>query len=168
MPVDLGAHEAMAILNRRGAGSGTGVSRPQRIAALAFAVLVLVVLVVTTFRVASSFPAPDGDGDGAETGTFLDEPAEHLGEISYDGRDYAKVLAGEDLLLVCDEEADSNVVKAIFDVDGDAGDRSVEISDRNGADGTCTSAVWDGLVRRHRVCERNHLFWRCGNWQTGS
>jgi hypothetical protein len=83
------------------------------------------------------------------------------------GQDYTKSVDGDELVLVCDEERDDNLVKGEYEFERDGRPVMAETSDAEGADGRCTGVALDGEVLRHRVCERNHLLWECGNWQAG-
>jgi hypothetical protein len=130
-----------------------------------WASLVLVgALLYVAVGVARDYGVDDG-GDGRAAVMDTDEPS--LGEVAFHGDDYSRVSAESGLLLVCDVENDDNVVKGVIDIVESGSMSRVEVADATG-DRRCASFRPSGPVQRHRVCERNHLFWRCGNWQVGS
>jgi hypothetical protein len=136
------------------------------IGVVALAALIIVTLCAGV-AIAHAYPVDDG---GWATRTTTTDGVDAKGEVAYNGKDYSKVAAGDDLVLVCDEEADGNVIKGEFDIRAATARTSAtfEVADDDGANGRCASAVPAGIVLRHRVCERNHLFWHCGNWQVGT
>jgi hypothetical protein len=83
-------------------------------------------------------------------------------DASRHGADYARVPE-PGVLLVCDEEADGNPVRARAEVHHEARRWWLTVEDRDGANGRCVRVPVEGEVLRVRTCERNHLFWDCGN-----
>ena len=100
--------------------------------------------------------------------SVADDDADHSGEVATNGEDYSKVSAEGAHVLVCDEEADENAVRGEATVEQPDGQVELAFEDTDGADGMCVAVPIDGSVLKHRVCERNHAVWTCGNWQAGS
>ncbi|MGH9185700.1 MAG: hypothetical protein ACRD0U_07805 [Acidimicrobiales bacterium] len=124
------------------------------------AVAVLAALAAATgFTIQSSrsVAAPDGVTEGAE-------PDDSEGTRSEHGSDFSLASTDGRTLTTCDAEGDGNPVKGVYDLDTSTSDGNGAIEDQDGAGGTCAQLEVEGVILRHRTCERNHLAWDCDNW----
>lgn len=142
---------------------GRRVRRALRRHAAAIAVVIVVAVLATGgFRLWRNLSDPT-PGSTSQTAP---KPGQHTGEVARHGGDFSAVTpTGE--LVVCDEEADSNVVKVSAEYFDGHRRRRITILDKTGADGRCASVPVDGPVVGHQVCERDDVAWHCGNQQTG-
>jgi hypothetical protein len=147
--------------------SHTSTHRRRSLVGLGGLALVLgVAAVISAPRIAGNLATPD---PGEPVAEVVDDarPSElDPNTVPQDGADYAR-LDG-DRFLVCDREADENLVKGVLQIaepDGD-GSTVVEVADGGGADGRCVAITVTGRVINLRVCERNVLAWHCSNAQS--
>ncbi len=99
----------------------------------------------------------------------VERPDPSLGaSVSHHGDDFGVVEPSDpQVFVVCDVEADGNPVRGeveYFVEDPEPVFLTVTVDEFDGAGGTCTRITVPELLTRHRVCERNHLVWVCGNW----
>ena len=126
--------------------------------------IMLLFIVYLGARVAADVAVQESEGDTSE----LRDDEEASGTNSQHGDDYTKAAQEGTFLLVCDEEADANLVKGVYEFVDGADAVMAEVADSHGADGRCVGVALDGRILRHRVSERNHVVWDCANWQAGT
>ena len=137
--------------------------RLARSALVGLAVVLGVVAAVAVPRISRNLSTPH---PGREVAAVQDDP--RPGELDpntvpQDGADYARMVG--DRFLVCDREADDNLVKGVVHVEG-ATPNLLEVADIGGADGGCASITVTERVISLYVCERNVVAWHCSNAQS--
>ncbi len=96
--------------------------------------------------------------------TEVPEPENSGTTRSEHGSDFSLASPDGTTFTTCDVESDGNPVKGVYDLDTSTSEGDGAIEDQDGAGGTCARLAVEGVILRHRTCERNHLTWDCDNW----
>jgi hypothetical protein len=106
---------------------------------------------------------PVGSAAGAVARDAEEVDENEVTRIINHGEDFLFAVGGPRRIGVCDAEADHNPVKARYKVVHNGTEAIGEFVDASDPGCALVELQSDALLVQ--ICERNHLWWVCSNWQ---